>query len=286
MERLIQYFETIPSAHRALILAGGITLFWLIETAIPLFRFDYQKVRHAGINIFFTFTTIIVNFLFAVLLVKTCDWVVANKVGVIQWINLPFWAEVLIGLLLLDLIGAYFIHWLQHHVKTMWRFHIIHHSDTYLDTTSANRHHPGESVFRAVFTMLAALVAGTPIGIVMLYQSLSVVLSQFNHANIQLPRWAEKALGWLLVTPNMHHVHHHYVLPHTNSNYGNIFTVWDRLFGTYMELDPNDLTYGLDTHMATHEHSHIGNLLKIPFQKYRPPVGAGLAQPEKALHDS
>lgn len=286
MERLIQYFETIPSTHRAMILAGGITLFWLIESVVPLFRFDYRKVRHAGINIFFTLTTIVVNFGFAVLLVKTCDWAVANQFGVVQWLALPFWAEVIVGLLLLDLVGAYFIHWLQHHVKPMWRFHIIHHSDTYLDTTSANRHHPGESVFRAVFTVLAALIAGTPIGVVMLYQSLSVVLSQFNHANIQLPAWADKALGWLVVTPNMHHVHHHYVLPHTNSNYGNIFTFWDRLFGTYMELAPEKLKYGLDTHMAPHEHSQIDSLLKIPFQKYRPPVGVQPAQPQEELKES
>ncbi|GAA4456791.1 sterol desaturase family protein [Nibrella saemangeumensis] len=286
MERLIQYFETIPSAHRALILAGGITLFWVIESALPLFQFEYRKVRHAGLNFFFTLTTIVVNFLFAVLLVKTCDWVVANHIGIIQWISLPFWAEVIIGLLLLDLVGAYFIHWLQHHVKIMWRFHIIHHSDTYLDTTSANRHHPGESLFRAMFTSLAALIAGTPIGIVMLYQSLSVVLSQFNHANIHLPRWADQVLGWLIVTPNMHHVHHHYVLPHTNSNYGNIFPIWDRLFGTYMELAPKDLKYGLDTHPDSREHSHIGTMLKIPFQKHRPPVGTGSVQPQEELKES
>lgn len=285
MERLIQYFEAIPSSHRALILAGGITVFWLIESAIPLFRFNYKKLPHAGINIFFTLTTVVINFLFAVLLVKTCDWVVAERVGVIQWLSLPLWVEVIIGLLLLDLVGAYFIHWLQHKIKPMWRFHIIHHTDTYLDTTSANRHHPGESVFRAVFTSLAALVAGTPIGIVMLYQSISVLLSQFNHANIQLPGWAERAVGWLLVTPNMHHVHHHYVLPHTNSNYGNIFPIWDRLFGTYMELEPGELKYGLDTHLATDEHSDIGNLLKIPFQKYRPPVGAPVKKQPETLNE-
>jgi sterol desaturase/sphingolipid hydroxylase (fatty acid hydroxylase superfamily) len=235
MERLIQYFETIPSSHRSLILVSGIAFFWLVESAFPLFHFrqsesSYRKVHHAGINLFFTLTTILVNFVLAFILLKTSDFVVAQKVGVLQWFNLPIWAQVVVGLLLLDLIGAWSIHWLQHHIKWMWKFHLIHHTDAYLDTTSANRHHPGESVFRFVFTTLAVLIAGAPIGVVMLYQAVSVVLSQFNHANIQLPRW-------LVVTPNMHHVHHHYVLPQTNSNYGNIFPFWDRIFGSYTEME-------------------------------------------------
>lgn len=278
MERLIHYFDTIPSSHRSLILVGGITFFWLVESAVPLFQFgktdsDYRKAGHAGINIFFTLTTIAVNFVLAFILLKTSDFVVAQQVGVLQWLNLPLWAQIVVGLLLLDLIGAWAIHWLQHHVKWMWRFHLIHHTDTYVDTTTANRHHPGESVFRFIFTTLAVLMAGTPIGVVMLYQALSVLLSQFNHANIHLPRWIDRPLNWFFVTPNMHHVHHHYVLPQTNTNYGNIFPFWDRLFGTYAHLEHSKLRYGVDTHLEKHEHSRIGNLLTIPFQPYRPPVG-------------
>lgn len=272
MERLLHYFETIPSSHRSLILVGGITFFWLIESAVPLFRFDYRKWQHAGINLFFTLTTIVVNFVLAFILLKTSDWVVAEQVGLLQWASLPLWAEIVIGLLLLDLIGAWFIHWLEHRVKWMWQFHLIHHTDTYVDTTTANRHHPGESVFRFVFTTLAVLVIGAPIGIVMLYQSMSVVLSQFNHANLELPRWLDRVLSWFIVTPNMHHVHHHYQLPATNTNYGNIFPFWDRLFGTYHEMSGRKLVYGVDTHPEPHEHSRIGGLLKIPFQAYRPPV--------------
>ncbi|RAJ97629.1 fatty acid hydroxylase family protein [Larkinella arboricola] len=279
MERLIQYFETIPSSHRSLILVGGITFFWLVESAVPLFQFGkadahYRKAGHAGINLFFTLTTVAVNFVLAFILLKTSDFVVAHQIGVLQWLSLPLWAQIVVGLLLLDLIGAWSIHWLQHHVKWMWRFHLIHHTDTYVDTTTANRHHPGESVFRFIFTTLAVLIAGTPIGVVMLYQALSVLLSQFNHANIHLPRWIDRPLNWFFVTPNMHHVHHHYVLPQTNTNYGNIFPFWDRLFGTYAEMASKDLRYGVDTHLERHEHSRIGNLLNIPFQPYRPPMGS------------
>jgi sterol desaturase/sphingolipid hydroxylase (fatty acid hydroxylase superfamily) len=282
MERIINYFEHIPSSHRSLILVGGITLFWLIESAVPLFRFDYKKVHHAGINFFFTLTTIVVNFGLAVILLRTSDWTVQQGVGVLQWVNWPLWAEALVGLLALDLIGAWLAHFTEHKVKWMWRFHLIHHTDTFVDTTTANRHHPGESVIRFMFTVLAVLITGAPMWLVFMYQAFSVALSQFNHANIELPRWADRLLGLVIVTPNMHHVHHHYVLPVTNTNYGNIFPYWDRLFGTYHEMPGRDLRYGIDTHLHPAEHSKINNLLKIPFQPYRQPVGEARPEPEKA----
>lgn len=272
MEKLAAYFESIPSSHRSAILVGGITVFWLIENAFPLFRFSYNKYRHAGINIFFTLTTIIVNFLLAFLLVKASDWAVENRVGILQWLpSLPVWTRFITGLLLLDLIGAWLIHLIQHKVKWMWKFHLVHHSDTYVDTTTANRHHPGESLLRFTFTVLAVVITGTPMWIVFAYQSLSVVLSQFNHANIRLPEAIDKVLSLVIVTPNMHHVHHHYQQPYTDTNYGNIFSFWDRIFGTFAKVDQDDLVYGVDTHMKREENSSIRNLLSIPFQKYRKP---------------
>lgn len=274
METLVQYFDNIPSAHRAAILAGGIAFFWLIESAAPFFKWQYNKWSHAAINIFFTLTTVVVNFVMAFILVMASDWAVANQIGVLQWLPaMPLWAEMILGLLLLDLIGAYFIHWLEHRVKWMWQFHLIHHTDTNVDTTTANRHHPGESVFRFVFTSIGAVLAGAPWWTIMLYQSMSAVLSQFNHANIQFPKNLEKILSWVLVTPRMHRVHHHYVLPQTDSNFGNIFSVWDRLFGTYQEMAPEKIVFGIDTHTDPKEHSNLGSLLKMPFMKYRPPVG-------------
>ncbi|MBC8156179.1 MAG: sterol desaturase family protein [Bacteroidetes bacterium] len=286
MERLVGYFAHISSTHRSAILVGGIMAFWLIESAVPLFQFnrhqsDYSKTRHAGLNLFFTATTITVNFCLAIVLLKTSDWAVANHVGLLQWMSradfgLPLWAEALIGLLLLDLMGAWLVHWTEHRVRWMWKFHLIHHTDTCVDTNTANRHHPGESVIRFAFTTLAVLVAGAPMWLVFLYQSLSVVLAQFNHANIDLPRWADRALNWLLVTPNMHHVHHHRTQPLTDTNYGNIFSIWDRLFDTYTEVDGRELMYGVDTHPEPHEHSQMSNLLKIPFQPYRQPTPEGV----------
>lgn len=270
MDEIISYFSTIPSLHRSLILVSGITLFWLIENTFPLFKFNYKKWNHAGINFFLTFTTIIINFVLAFILLKTADWAIKNNFGILQWLpKIPLWLYTIIGLLLLDLIGAYLAHFTQHKIKILWRFHLIHHTDTWIDTTSGNRHHPGESIIRFIFTTFGVLIVGSPMWMVFLYQTLSVVSTQFTHANISLPDKVDSFLSYFIVSPNMHKIHHHYVLPYTDSNYGNIFSVWDRLFGTFMTLPKEKIIYGVDTHMNPEEHNNLKNLLQIPFQKQR-----------------
>ena len=135
MNEIIRYFETIPSLHRAMILAGGITFFWLIETIKPLFLLKYSKWNHAGINIFFTVTTIVVNFLMAFILLWTSQRASQNNIGLLSYLGtINPWIYMIIGLLLLDLIGAYLVHYVEHKVKFLWRFHLIHHSDTWVDT--------------------------------------------------------------------------------------------------------------------------------------------------------
>ncbi|WP_452223759.1 sterol desaturase family protein [Lacinutrix chionoecetis] len=273
MESLITYFESIPPLHRSILLVGGITLFWFLEGILPLFTFKYKKWKHAWPNLFFTFTTIVVNFALAFLLLKTADWVTINDFGIINWLpEMPLWLYVILGVLLLDFIGAYLAHYTEHKVKVLWMVHLVHHTDHEVDTTTANRHHPLESIIRFIFTLTGVFIIGAPIGIVMLYQSLSLVATQFTHANIKMPRQLDKIMSYVLVSPDMHKVHHHNMLPYTDSNYGNIFSVWDRLFGTYMHLDRSQITYGVDTFPNAEENASLKHLLKQPFHKYRKPT--------------
>lgn len=273
METILNYFETIPSHHRAFIIVGGLTFFWIIEGIIPLIGFNYKKWKHAIPNIFFTLTTILVNLPLAFLFLKSSDWVMANNFGILNWLpEMPIWLYTLVGVFLIDCIGAYLPHLIEHKVKTLWMVHLVHHSDHKVDTTTANRHHPLESLIRYVFTLMGIFIVGTPIALVLLYQSLSVVATQFNHANIKLPKKIDKLLSYVIVSPNMHKVHHHYKMPYTDSNYGNIFSVWDRLFGTYMELDTDKIVYGVDVFPDEAKNSNIKDLLKQPFQKYQKPT--------------
>ncbi len=273
METLFNYFETIPSSHRSLILVGGITFFWLLEGALPLFLFNYKKWKHAIPNLFFTATTVIINFSLAFLLLFTADWVQINNFGIINWMpEMPLWLYILLGVVLLDFFGAYLAHYTEHKIKPLWMIHLVHHSDHKVDTTTANRHHPLESIIRFGFTLFGVLVVGAPIAIVMIYQSMSLVFTQFNHANIKIPKSVDKLLSYVIVSPDMHKVHHHNLLPYTDANYGNIFSIWDRLLGTYMHLDREKIVYGVDTFPDEKTNSSLKELLKQPFQKYQKPT--------------
>lgn len=273
MEALLNYFETIPTSHRSLLLVGGIALFWLLEGVVPLFKFNYKKWNHAIPNIFFTITTILINFGLAFLLLQTADWVKQHHFGIINWLpDMPLWLYAVLGVMLLDFFGAYLAHYVEHKIGVLWKVHLVHHTDHKVDTTTGNRHHPIESVVRFVFTLLGVFIVGTPIALVFLYQSLSVIFTQLTHANIKLPRKLDKLISYFFVSPDMHKVHHHYVLPYTDSNYGNIFSIWDRIFGTYIELDREQLVYGVDVFFDEKENGRIGNLLTQPFQKYKRPT--------------
>ncbi len=273
METIINYFATIPSSHRSLILIGGITFFWLLESAFPLFQFNYKKWKHAGPNLFFTATTIVINFVLAFLLLKTSDWVSITNFGFINWLpKMPIWLYVVLGVLLLDFFGAYLAHLVEHKVKPLWMVHLVHHTDHEVDTTTGNRHHPIESVIRFIFTLIGVFLVGTPIYIIMLYQSMSVIFTQLTHANIKMPKKLDEIISYVLVSPDMHKVHHHNLLPYTDSNFGNIFSIWDRMFGTYMKLDREKIVYGVDTFPDAEKNSNLKELLKQPFAGYRKPT--------------
>ena len=183
---------------------------------------------------------------------------------------MPIWADVIISLLLLDLIGAYLVHFIQHKIPWMWKFHLVHHSDMNVDVTTGLRHHPGETVFRIIFTIIGVFVSGASIGMVMLYQSLSVLFAHITHANISIPKKIDAILSYVLVTPNMHKIHHHYEMPLTDSNYGNIFSIWDRLFNTFSFINKQkSVVYGIDTYMDKSETNNLGTLLSIPFKKLK-----------------
>jgi sterol desaturase/sphingolipid hydroxylase (fatty acid hydroxylase superfamily) len=269
IENITSYFSTMPTLHRTSLLIGGLAFFFILENTFPLFKKKYNKWQHTGVNLFFTLTTVLVNFLLAFLLIASCSWVTENEFGMINWLSLGIVPAILIGIPLMDFVGAYLVHYIEHKIPWMWQFHLIHHTDQNVDTTTGNRHHPGESIFRFGFTVLAIFITGTPIWMIFLYQSLSLVATQFTHTNLNYPAFIDKTIGWIFVTPRMHRVHHHYRMPYSDSNYGNIFSIWDRLLGTYIEVDNSKLIYGVDTHMEHSENKNIWSMLKIPFLPYR-----------------
>ncbi|HEY1115698.1 MAG TPA: sterol desaturase family protein [Chitinophagaceae bacterium] len=268
---IINYFSTLEQhpVQRMVFLVGGMLLLWMIEGAIPLLSLQYKKTkwRHAGVNFSFTVIHLLIHTGFAVFIILLSDWTKATGFGLTQWLGTGTLATILISFVILDLFGGYLVHLVQHKTAPLWRFHIIHHSDNNVDVTTGLRHHPIESVLRGVFFLAGVIVAGAPMYAVMIFQTVLVLFTQFTHANISLPRWFDKALSWVIVSPNMHKVHHHWQQPYTDSNYGAVLAIWDRLFGTFEELEPSQIRYGLDRYYPNEQDENFGMLMRHPFKK-------------------
>ena len=135
MDTLVNYFNSISTTHRSIFLIGGLSFFLILESGVPLFRFKYKKVKHLLLNLFFTLTTLVINLIGAALILKAADYNAENNTGLLNLFQAPIWVNVLVGIMILDLIGAWLIHWVEHNVKWMWGFHVIHHTDQQVDVT-------------------------------------------------------------------------------------------------------------------------------------------------------
>lgn len=268
---LIQYFQNLEQrpVERLLFLVAGMLLLWIMEGAIPLFSLSYRKNkwRHAGINLSLTLIHLVIHTGFAVFIILLADAAKKYEFGFVYWINASTFLTILISFIVLDFFGGWLVHLIQHKTATLWRFHIVHHSDNNVDVTTGLRHHPFESMLRGIFFLIGVAVAGAPVYAVMIAQTIFVLFTQFTHANIRLPDKLDKIISFLLVSPNMHKVHHHWQQPYTDSNYGLSLSIWDRLFGTYQQLDPSEIRYGLDRYYPNEEDENLGMLMKRPFEK-------------------
>ncbi|HUM96828.1 MAG TPA: sterol desaturase family protein [Chitinophagaceae bacterium] len=267
-DQLLEYFATLEKRpiDRMAILVGGLLFFWVLEGAIPLLpmRYKKNKIRHAAINFAFTVMHLIIHTALAVFIVLLADWCAAQNFGLVYWFHTGIVMTIVIGVLALD-FSSWLVHWVMHKNKWLWRFHLIHHSDNNVDVTTGLRHHPGDSLLRGIFFLLLILVSGAPVYSVMIYQTLVVIATAFTHANINLPKGIDNAISYILVSPNMHKVHHHWKQPYTDSNYGATFSIWDRLFRTFKKLDIKEIRYGLDRYYPNEKDEDLLSLLKDPF---------------------
>lgn len=270
-QTLVEYFDTLEQRplERLAFIVGSLLILWIIEGAIPLLPLKYKKnkTRHAAVNFVFTLLHIIIHTGFGVLIVLISDWAAEERFGLVYWLNASVVATIIISALLLDFFGAWLSHVIEHKIPLFWRMHIIHHTDNNVDVTSGLRHHPLESVWRGLFFLIAIVISGAPMYGVMIYQTLLTVFTGVTHANISLPRPIDKIMSYVLVSPNMHKVHHHWKQPYTDSNYGGVFSIWDRIFGTFKTLDPKEIRYGLDRYYPNEKDEDLVALLKKPFQK-------------------
>jgi len=187
--------------------------------------------------------------------------------GLLTMLNLPVWALYLFAILLLDL-AVWAQHLATHHIPILWRLHRVHHADRDIDMTTALRFHPLEIGLSMIYKMAVAFLLGVPLGALIMFELLLSLFPLFNHANIRLPLWLDKTLRLIVVTPDMHRVHHSTLEHETNSNFGFCFAFWDRLFGTYIaqpQEGHDDMTIGL-TEWQDDKPRRFGWSMRLPFK--------------------
>jgi len=266
MESFLSFFEQMPSSYKLAWIFIVLSITWVIEAAVPLVRHTYAKWKHAGVNLIFLTTSLLVNLGFTLATVGLFEWTNANEFGLFHLISWPIWAELLLAVMVLDFFAQYLVHYLLHRVSWMWKFHMVHHSDTHVDATTGTRHHPGDYVLREVFALIGIILTGMPIAFYVFYRIISIFFAYFSHANIVVPESIDRVLGLVFITPNMHKFHHHFERPWTDSNFGNIFSFWDRIFGTLVYDDPRKVQYGLDV-LDDSTDEDVLYQFKVPFDK-------------------
>lgn len=268
-ETIIDYFSTLEKRplDRLLFLSGGMLFFWILEGMIPLIKLRYKKskLRHAAVNFAFTVIHLLIHTFLALIIIFISDWCRQHEFGIVYFVNAGIVGTIIISFLVLDFFGGWLVHWAEHKVPFLWRFHIIHHADNNVDVTTGLRHHPGESIIRGIFFFMAIFVSGAPMYAVMIFQTILVLATAFTHANIGLPAKFDKFLSYILVSPNMHKVHHHWKQPYTDTNYGAILSIWDRITGTFSTLSPEKITYGIDKDYPNDQDENFKKLMKKPF---------------------
>ncbi|WP_291866456.1 sterol desaturase family protein [Maribacter sp.] len=266
MNELILFFANLSNPQKLIWILSCLLIFWVLEGLYPLRKVQYNKWEHALLNFVFLGFTIIINVLFGIITVGVFSWLEESKFGLLNWFVFPTWVELIISILILDFIAQYVVHFLLHKISFMWRFHMVHHSDTDLDVTSGTRHHPGDFIIREFFALIAVVIAGLPFAYYIIYRLITIFCTYFSHANIRLPLWLDKGISMLFISPNMHKFHHHFERPWTDSNFGNIFSIWDRFFGTFVYEDTSKIVYGLDV-LKDKDSNDIFYQLNLPFNK-------------------
>lgn len=266
MESVLNFVEQMPSWQKLLWIFICLSLSWIGEGIVPLIKFEYKKLKHIGVNLIFLSTSLMINVLFGLATLGIFVWMGNNNIGLLNMIELPLWAELLLAFILLDFLAQYVAHFMLHRVKWMWKFHMVHHSDTHVDATTGTRHHPGDYLVRELFALVAIIVTGMPLAFYLFYRIVSIFFAYFTHANITMPYWLDKPLSYIIVTPNMHKFHHHFERPWTDTNFGNIFSFYDRFLGTMVYDDPKKVKYGLDV-LDGKTDEDVLYQFKIPFDK-------------------
>ncbi len=264
--------------------AGIFVVMALLELLIPKRELGHSKGSRWFTNITIGGVDSLVVRLMALIVIPVSAvaaalWAEAAGWGVLNWLGLPYWLNLLIAVVVLDL-AIYGQHVASHKVPMFWLLHRVHHSDVDFDVTTAIRFHPIEIALSMLWKIVVVISIGAPALAVVVFEIILNGCAMFNHSNIDLPKPLDRLLRLLLVTPDFHRVHHSVIHRETNSNYGFNLSIWDRMFGTYTpqpEKGHRGMTIGLTPYQSERPTGLVWSIL-LPFQ----PGGSRVGKAEAA----
>jgi len=241
----------------------------VLETGVPMFADRPWRRGRRAANLGLMAIVFLLNWILtSISAVAALSW---RPEGLVARLDLPLVVQVVSGIVMLDFSTGYLSHRVMHMWPAMWRFHRIHHSDPFVDVTTTSRTHPVESVWRFLFAIGPVWIFGIPAQAVMIQRLLQSTNGVLEHANIRLWSPIDRALSLVWVTPNVHKIHHSRQIGETNSNYGNVLSIYGRLLGTFTpSYRAESVIYGLDDADPVRAGSFAG-LLSMPFSEPRSP---------------
>ena len=204
------------------------------EMMAPRRQWNTAKAKRWVVNLAIVgFNSLLTRVLFASGALGAAILAGQGEVGLFNQLNWPWWAELIIAVVVLDLV-VYIQHVLMHAVPILWRLHMVHHSDLDIDVTTGVRFHPIEIALSMFIKIGAVILIGVSPTAVLMFEVMLNATSMFNHSNVRIPVQVDRMLRWIVVTPDMHRVHHSVIPRETNRNFGFNLSWWDRVLGTYL----------------------------------------------------
>lgn len=241
-----------------------LAVFMTLERYLPYFEHGAPRKKQRLRNLGIIGLAFVLNGLLGAGITGVIMEAEARHFGLLHWLlpNSPL--AIVAGMLLIDL-NSYVFHRIYHRVPFLWRIHRVHHADTELDSTSGLRLHPFEFLIQSLTQVTVLPLLGVSLYSFVLYFAFALPWFILNHSNLKFPGWFERYAAWVLVTPNWHRVHHSSFQPETDSHYSDVFTLWDRLFGTARPAEVEKMTFGLEVFRERDDQT-VGKLLKMPFE--------------------
>lgn len=231
-----EFLTANEGAVRVAVFAAVLAAMAALECVVPKRPLSQPRIRrwfaNLAVVVIDTFAVRLAFFFLPALAVGFAALMQERGIGLLNWAALPDWAAFVVALLALDLI-IYAQHVAFHYVPVLWRMHRVHHADLDIDVTTGLRFHPAEIVLSMGLKLAAIAALGAPPLAVLVFEIGLNGLAMFNHANIDLPARLDRLLRLVIITPDVHRVHHSVIPRETNSNFGFNLSLWDRVFGTY-----------------------------------------------------